>query len=576
MTPKGSFPWLTLALALSGPFVGLGAYTVGRRGERESVLAYLPVTGDDRAVTLGIEVFLGYELVLGLLLVTQAWAREKQLRRHSELIGSVIQSVSEGVVVANTRGKFVIVNDAARRMVGGGAGREVDPADWSGHYGLYIPGTSTLFPPNELPLAKAIRGESIPETEVLVRSPRVPGGVWASVTAAPIRDSHGTLLGGVSVFRDITEKKHAEELSQRLSSAVEQTADSVLITDRDGIIEYVNPAFEATTGYSRDEAVGNTPRLLKSGRQGPEFYRTLWASLVEGKPFKSTVINRKKSGELFIAEQTITPMRDTRSGELTHFVSVLRDLTDRLKLEEQGAELSLAASVQQRLFPRTPPTMPGYDIAGAFSPALATCGDYFDFIELPDHRLVVAVADVCGHGMGAALIMAATRGYLRSLARAGIPAEQLVRELNTLLLDDLDERHFVTMMVGFLDVGSSTLTWANMGHPTGFVLDGSGEVKLALRSTCKPLGMFAEIGCPLGLQVALEPGDTIVLVTDGALETESPDGQQHGEDGVLAVVRAHILRPAQEIVERVLEATRAHAGGVAQEDDVTVVVIKRT
>lgn len=540
------------------------------------MLAYLPVTGEDRAVTLGIEVFLGYELVVGLLLVTQAWKREKHLRRHNELIGSVIQSVSEGVVVADTRGKFVIVNDAARKMVGGGAGREVDPADWSGHYGLYIPGTSTLFPPNELPLSKAIRGESIPETEVLVRSPRVPGGVWASVTAAPIRDSSGTLLGGVSVFRDITEKKHAEELSQRLSSAVEQTTDCVLITNRDGIIEYVNPAFEATTGYARAEAVGNTPRLLKSGRQGPEFYRGLWASLLDGKPFKATVINRKKSGEQFIAEQTITPMRDSRTGELTHFVSVLRDLTDRLKLEEQGAELSLAASVQQRLFPRTPPSVPGFDIAGAFSPALATCGDYFDFIELPDNRLVFVVADVCGHGMGPALIMAATRGYLRSLARTGMSLEQLVRDLNLLLLDDLDERHFVTMMIGFLDVGSTTLTWANMGHPTGFVLDGSGEVKLALRSTCKPLGLFAEIDCSLGEPVVLEPGDTIVLVTDGAIETESPDGEQHGTEAVLGAVRAHLRRPSREIVEGVIEATRAHARGVAQEDDVTVVVIKRT
>lgn len=576
MSPRRRFPVLVSTLALAGPLVGFLAYWLGRRGERESVLAYLPVTGDDRAVTLGIEVFLGFELVLGLLLVTQAWKREKQLRRHTDLIGSVIQSVSEGVVVANTRGKFVIVNDAARRMVGGGAGREVDPADWSGHYGLYIPGTSTLFPADELPLTRAIRGESIPETEVLVRSPRVPGGVWASVTAAPIRDSHGTLLGGVSVFRDITEKKHAEELSQRLSSAVEQTADCVLITDRDGIIEYVNPAFEATTGYSRAEAIGNTPRLLKSGRQGPEFYRGLWASLIEGKTFKATVINRKKSGEQFIAEQTITPMRDSRTGELTHFVSVLRDLTDRLKLEEQGAELSLAASVQQRLFPRTPPAVPGFDISGAFSPALATCGDYFDFIELPDHRLAFGVADVCGHGMGPALIMAATRGYLRSLARTGMPLEQLVRDLNLLLLDDLDERHFVTMIVGFLDAGSSTLTWANMGHPTGFVLDGSGEVKVALKSTCKPLGLFAEIGCSLGQPVVLEPGDTIVLVTDGAIETESPDGEQHGAEAVLGAVRTHLRRPAREIVERVIEATRAHAAGVTQEDDVTVVVIKRT
>jgi serine phosphatase RsbU (regulator of sigma subunit) len=131
-------------------------------------------------------------------------------------------------------------------------------------------------------------------------------------------------------------------------------------------------------------------------------------------------------------------------------------------------------------------------------------------------------------------------------------------------------------MIGFLDTGSATLNWANMGHPTGLLLDGAGEVKLLLKSTCKPLGLFAEIGCSLGVPVVLEAGDAIVLVTDGAIETESPDGQQHGAEAVLRAVRAHLQKPAHEIVERVIEATRAHADGVAQEDDITVVVIKRT
>lgn len=576
MSATARFRWVAILLALGGPLAGLGAYLAGRDRARESVLAYLPVTGSDRAVTLGTEVLLGYELVLGLVLVTQAWRREKDLRRRNELMGAVIQSVTEGVVVADTRGRFVAVNEAARRIVGSGAGREVPPAEWSGHYGLHLPGSDTLFPPDQLPLARAIKGECVEETEVLVRSPRVPAGVWASVTAAPIRDPEGRLLGGVTVFRDITEKKRAEELSQRLSNAVEQTADGVFITDRAGTIEYVNPAFEAITGFSRGEALGRTPRLLKSGRQSPEFYRGLWASLLEGRPFKASVINRKKSGELFIAEQTITPMRDSRSGALTHFVAVLRDLTDRLKLEEQGAELSLAASVQQRLFPTTSPAIHGWDVAGAFSPALATCGDYFDFMKLPDGRLLFAVADVCGHGMGPALIMAATRGYLRSLARTGMPIDEIVRDLNLLLLDDLDERHFVTMVVGFLETTSGAVTWANMGHPTGFVLDRGGRVKLPLASTCKPLGLFQDIGCSLGPPLVMDAGDAIVLLTDGAIETESPDGRQHGTEAVLGVVRSNLHRPSEEIVRQVIQATRDHAQGVAQEDDVTAVVIKRT
>ncbi len=578
MNNRVQLRWLSRLLALLGPVVGVGGYLLDQPGERASVLTYLPFTGHDRAMTLGIEVFLGYEMVVGLLVLTQAWSREKGLRRHNDLMGSVIHSVTEGVLVAGTDGTILFVNDAARRLTGSGRGHGLRVAEWSGSYGLYQPDTDRLFPPDQLPLVRALRGEHVAETDVLVRNPRLAGGAeaWASVTAAPILDSRGGLLGGVAVFRDITEKKHAEELTQRLSNAVEQTADSVFITDRAGRIEYVNPAFEATTGYLRAEAVGATPRLLKSGRQEPEFYRTLWESISGGTPFKATVINRKKSGELFIAEQTITPMRDSRTGELTHFVAVMRDLTERLKFEEQGLELRLAASMQQRLFPKTPPRIPGWDLAGTSSPAVATCGDYFDFIELPGSRLVLAVADVCGHGMGPALITAATRGYVRSLARTGVPLAELAAGVNRLLLDDLDERHFVTMLLASLETQTGKLEWANMGHPAGYLLGASGEVRLALESTSKPLGLFAEAGCTLGKPCELAEGETLVLLTDGAIEAESPVGQQHGANAVLRAVTACLDRPAREIADAVIGATRAHAAGAPQADDITVVVLKRT
>jgi PAS domain S-box-containing protein len=564
-------------MVLVGPLVGVGGYLLDRSNERGSVLTYLPFTGHDRAVTLGIEVFLGYEMVVGLLILTQAWNREKVLGRQNELMRSVIQSVSEGLVVANTDGTILVANEAARRLTGGRRSYGFQVAEWSGLYGLYEPETNRLFPAARLPLVRAMHGEHVGATEMLVRPPHAAGAadVWASVTADPVKDSRGALLGGVAVFRDITEKKHAEELTKRLSNAVEQTADSVFITDRAGRIEYVNPAFEATTGYLRAEAVGATPRLLKSGRQEPEFYRTMWESISGGAVFKATVINRKKNGELFIAEQTITPMRDSRTGELTHFVAVMRDLTDRLKIEEQGVELRLAAAMQQRLFPTTPLRIPGWDIAGAFSPALATCGDYFDFIELPGHRLLLAIADVCGHGIGPALITAATRGYVRSLARTGAPLRNIVADLNLLLLDDLDERHFVTMFLGSLDTHTGTLEWANMGHPAGYLLDASGDVRLLLNSTSKPLGLFSDAGCTLGEPCELAMGETLVLITDGAIEAESPAGQPHGPDGVLRAVTNRRDRPAREIVESVIGATRAHTSGVPQEDDITAVVVKR-
>jgi two-component system cell cycle sensor histidine kinase/response regulator CckA len=126
----------------------------------------------------------------------------------------------------------------------------------------------------------------------------------------------------------------AEDTVRKLWQAIEQSADLVLITDRAGVIEYVNPAFEALTGYSREEAIGQTPRLLKSGQQTPELYQELWATILSGNVFRGVLANRKKSGEIFYAEKSITPVRDSE-GKITHFISNDRDITERRRLEAQ-------------------------------------------------------------------------------------------------------------------------------------------------------------------------------------------------------------------------------------------------
>jgi PAS domain S-box-containing protein len=114
--------------------------------------------------------------------------------------------------------------------------------------------------------------------------------------------------------------------------AVEQTADSVLITNRDGVIEYVNPAFEAMAGFTRGEAIGRKPSLMRSGVQTPRYYETLWGTILSGNTFHTTLTNRKHDGCLFEEEQTITPVRD-EAGAITHFVSTGRDITVRKRAE---------------------------------------------------------------------------------------------------------------------------------------------------------------------------------------------------------------------------------------------------
>src|SRR3954468_24627280 len=111
-----------------------------------------------------------------------------------------------------------------------------------------------------------------------------------------------------------------------LARALDQTADSVMIVNRDGIIEYVNPAFEAMTGFPREEAVGRTPALLRSGVQMPRFYATLWTTILAGRTFHAILTNRSREGRMFDEQLTITPLRD-EDGMITHFIATGRDVT---------------------------------------------------------------------------------------------------------------------------------------------------------------------------------------------------------------------------------------------------------
>ncbi|MHB8743444.1 MAG: GGDEF/EAL domain-containing response regulator [Sulfuricaulis sp.] len=133
---------------------------------------------------------------------------------------------------------------------------------------------------------------------------------------------------------EIAERKQAETEIRKLSSAVERAADSIFITDAKGVIEYVNPAFETITGYRREEAVGKTPRIVKSGKHDPAFYQKLWGTLLRGDVYRDVFINRKKNGQLYYEEVTITPLTGERS-EITNYISAGKDITERMQSQER-------------------------------------------------------------------------------------------------------------------------------------------------------------------------------------------------------------------------------------------------
>jgi PAS domain S-box-containing protein len=157
---------------------------------------------------------------------------------------------------------------------------------------------------------------------------------WIHDRAFPVRDESGKVVRIAGVAEDVTAHRAAEEDRARLATAMEQAAEAIVITNPAGVIQYVNPAFERITGYTRQEVIGQNPRLLKSGEQDTAFYKQFWGTLLRGEVWHGRFINRKKNGQLFEEETSVSPVRDS-VGQIVNYVAVKHDITKQIQLETQ-------------------------------------------------------------------------------------------------------------------------------------------------------------------------------------------------------------------------------------------------
>ena len=219
-----------------------------------------------------------------------------------------------------------------------------------------------------------------------------------------------------AVATDITERKRAEESRARLATAVEQAGETIVITDTSGTILYANPAFEQTSGYTRAEAIGQNPRLLKSGKQDAEFYRQIWEVLKRGQVWRGHFTNKRKDGKLYEEEATISPVRDPK-GTIVNYVAVKRDVTRELELEAQFRQAQKLEAIGQ---------LAG-GIAHDFNNILAAI--------LGNAQLAVADTDPSHPA----------RESLEEILKAGVRAKGLVQQILTFSRKQLQNRQVISL-----------------------------------------------------------------------------------------------------------------------------------
>jgi PAS domain S-box-containing protein len=256
------------------------------------------------------------------------------------------------------------------------------------------------------------------------------------------------------------------------------------------------------------------------------------------------------------------------------------DITDRMRAEgdlrRQEEERRIARHIQQGLLPKAMPTLAGFEMSGRSLSATDVGGDCFDFLPLAggdQESLGVMVADASGHGVGAALLVAEARAYLRALALTRADVGALLTLANRRLGTDLVTDHFVTLFLMRLDLHNRYLVYASAGHCPGYVLDRHGRTRAVLASTGVPLGTDPAGVFPESPAIPLGRGGLVFLFTDGIMEAASPGGELFGLGRALGVVRAHRHQTPDEILDALFDAVSDFSGPHLQ-DDRTAVILK--
>ena len=250
-----------------------------------------------------------------------------------------------------------------------------------------------------------------------------------------------------------------------------------------------------------------------------------------------------------------------------------RQIENEQRLKQMEKEIQTAVQIQKNLLPRGNPSFEPYDISGSMKACHHVGGDYYDFLPVDADRLGIVIADVSGHGVSAALLMALLRGALHEMFPMTLNLGELAAKLNEIVHSSTDIHCFISFFLGVVDRGKNELAYINAGHNPPLHVDRLGRTRW-LESTGLCLGMFpAQVYEERA--VPIEPGDVLCLYTDGIIEGRSKDKEEFGEERLADKLKASASLPARDIMEGIYGDAFGFTGCAEAGDDMTLVVVKR-
>jgi PAS domain S-box-containing protein len=542
--------------------------------------------------------------------VSQRQRAEQSLRQRHGFLQAIVERISDAVFVKDREGRYVLINPTGARALGKPA-EEILGADDTA---LFSTDTARriLEADQQILASGETRTYECAGTALgVTRTYHCTKGVY--------RDTHGAVAGIFGVAQDITERRRAEMLLATQQAAAHALAESTTLHDATpAILRAVGenlgwdlgalwevdrgaavlrcvavwpvrtwdvPEPQRLSGHmSYPSGVGLPGRVWASGQPmwpadvptdvplapgvGPEGLHGACAVPIRSRGETLGVLGFF-SRAARVPEEAVLAMM---AGIGSHIGQFMGRIQAERVLDEREVEFDLAREIQQGLLPRAVPAPAGFAIGGASCPAHKAGGDYFDFLPMPGGYLGIVVGDASGHGIGAALVMAETRAYLRALAHDYKEVRRIVTITNRRLAEDLGEGHFVTLLLARLNPVTRSLVYSSAGHWPGYILDAQGAVKRVLHSTDGPLGLDATSAFSTVRALVLEPGDLLFLYTDGVVGALAPDGALFGKDRALRLVSAHRDEKPDAIIQVLFDEVRAFCGQVPT-DDMTAIVI---